>query len=394
MLAVRIAANADTSAWFWPLAVSSWQPAMSRSEGLRVMLFQLAGTHAGPVGVVSMVSELRRRDLLEPLLAILEKDDATHLLQLTCGGALSDRCPSQDLRPDTLVVEISSTAWRVLWQGCKRWGRVDVRAIWLATILLVEEKPARLLDPLLIHRARALVDFIAHPLGLSRPKSPAAEGSSPITGNEQADDSRQSALPAEVNFPGRVQVAESSDQIPNVDAPSSSHYFTADATQPKTRVIETPSVDSLEALSIKSSLQQVVEVATNAGLENKSPSPDHGNIAADADGEALADDEPASDSFAWETLQTPVLDSVSQSLNHGVDADVPDEALVIAGDHRDLAWPAGAPEGGRRDSPVPRSLFETSEAAAGDGARAQVKRSGQRRLNGLTSADSIFSWRS
>jgi hypothetical protein len=110
---------------------------------------------------------------------------------------------------------------------------------------MAEEKPARLLDALLVHRARALVDFVSRPLGLSPAKSPAAEGSSPITGNEQADDSRQSALPAEVNFPGRVQVAESSDQIPNVDAPSSSRYFTTDATEPKTRVIETPSLTRL-----------------------------------------------------------------------------------------------------------------------------------------------------
>ncbi|HEX3227818.1 MAG TPA: hypothetical protein VHQ95_02570 [Pyrinomonadaceae bacterium] len=373
MLAVRLAANADISAWFWPLAVNNWLPAMSRSEGLRVVLFQLAGTRAGPAGVVSLVSELRRRDLLEPLLAALEKNDAVHLLQLTCGATLSDRRPAQELPSEAVVTGISSTALTALLQACQRWGCADVRAIWLATILMAEEKPARLLDALLVHRARALVDFVSRPLGLSPAKSPAAEGSSPITGNEQADDSRQSALPAEVNFPGRVQVAESSDQIPNVDAPSSSRYFTTDATQPKTRVIETPSVDSLEALSIKSSSQEVVEVATNASLENKSPSPDHGNIAADADGEALANDEPATDSFARETLQTPVLDSVSQSLNHGVDADVPDEAPVILRDHQDLSWPADAPDGGRRDSPVPPSLFETSEATASDGPQAQVQ---------------------
>src|SRR5262249_23070608 len=42
MLAVRIAGNADASAWFWPLAVSSWHPTMSRSQGLRALLLQLA----------------------------------------------------------------------------------------------------------------------------------------------------------------------------------------------------------------------------------------------------------------------------------------------------------------------------------------------------------------
>ena len=374
MLAVRIAAKADISAWFWPLAVNNWQPAMSRSESLRVVLFQLAGTRAGPAGVVSLVSELRQRDLLEPLLAALEKNDAVHLLQLTCGATLSDRRPAQELPSEAVVTRISSTALTALLQACERWGCADVRAIWLAAILLAEEKPARLLDALLLHRARALVDFVSQPLGLSPAKSTAAEASSPITGNEQADDSRQSALPAEVNFPGRVQVAESGAQIPNVDAPWSSRYFTADATQSKTRVIETPSVDSLEALSIKSSLQEVVEVATNERLENKPLGPDHGNIAADADGEALAD-EPGTDSCAREILQSPVRDSVWQSLNHGVDADVPDEAPVIVRDHQDLAWPsAGAPDGGRRDSTVPPSLFETSASAARDGAQGQMKR--------------------
>jgi hypothetical protein len=122
MLAVRIAANADISAWFWPLAVNNWLPAMSRSEGLRVVLFQLAGTRAGPAGVVSLVSELRRRDLLEPLLAALEKNDAVHLLQLTCGATLSDRRPAQELPSEAVVTRISSTALTALLQACTALG--------------------------------------------------------------------------------------------------------------------------------------------------------------------------------------------------------------------------------------------------------------------------------
>src|SRR5262245_23141919 len=145
MLAVRIAGGADTSAWFWPLAVRNWLPTMSRSEGLHLLLFQLAATRAGSASVVTLITELRRRDLLEPLLAALEKDDATRLLHLMCGTAPSDSGPVDQLAGDAVVMEVSPGAQRALLDACHRWDGVDVRAIWLATILLVAEKPARLL---------------------------------------------------------------------------------------------------------------------------------------------------------------------------------------------------------------------------------------------------------
>jgi|GEM_PF-3524127 len=374
MLAVRLAANADTSAWFWPLAVSSWQPTMPRSEGLRVMLFQLSGTRAGLVSVVSLVSELRRRDLLQPLLAVLEKDDATHLLQLTCGGALSDHWPSQDLRPDTVAVEISSTARRVLWQACKRWGGVDVRAIWLATILLVEEKPARLLDPLLIQRARALVDFISDPPGRSKDKSSAAQVSSQIIGNEQADDSPQSRFATGVDSLAGDHVAESIDQTSHVHTPSSSHYF-RDTTQAPASLLDPIPVNSRAAVSMTPSSQKIVSAAANPGLENELFGPEDGSIAADVQGQALALNEPAVDSFARQSLKAPVLDSASRSSNQiRVDAGDPREASVIAKEHEDLLWPPRERDGVRNDPVVSTSLIETSAAGAAiEGPQAQVK---------------------
>ena len=365
MLAVRIAGNADTSAWFWPLAVSGWQPAMSRREGLRVTLFQLAGTRAGPASVVSLVSELRRRDLLEPLLALIEKDDATDLLQLTCGGALSNRSSSQSLRQDAVMMEISSIARKALSQACERWGGVDVRAIWLATMLLVEEKPARLLDPLLIHRARAWADLIFQPLRHSQAKSFAAEGS----GTEQEDDSAQSPPATEVNFPVLVQVAEGSDQLSNFETPSSSHYFTADTTQTKTTA-----VNPREAVSVTPSSQEKVKAAALAALENEHSDPEFESIASLANGKASTLNEPAVD-FSQKTLKAPALDCASGSpVQVRIDAGDPFEAPVIATEHQDLPqWPAGKQHGGRSDHVAPPSLTETKQAAAIDDAQAQVK---------------------
>lgn len=156
-LAVRIAANQETSSWFWPLAARGWRPAMSKREGLRALLFQVAQSRAGPAGVVALVGELHQLRLLEPLLANLETADASRLMQL-CGWA---EPAAGSASKSVLDIGISAAAQSLLTEWMKRWSSVDVRSTWLAAVFLVEQKPVRLLDQQLIQRAIRLIEVLS-----------------------------------------------------------------------------------------------------------------------------------------------------------------------------------------------------------------------------------------
>ena len=156
-LAVRIAADQETSQWFWPIAAKGWRVTMSKSEGLRTMLFQVVKSHAGPAGVVALVAELHRLRLLEPLLANLRSADASYLMQL-CGWAEPvARSISEPARENSYIPHAAKV---VLTEWVNRWSAADVRSIWLAAVFLVEQKPVRLLDPQLIQRSIDLIEIL------------------------------------------------------------------------------------------------------------------------------------------------------------------------------------------------------------------------------------------
>ncbi|HJZ81760.1 MAG TPA: hypothetical protein VKD91_15495, partial [Pyrinomonadaceae bacterium] len=309
MLAVRIAGNADASAWFWPLAVSSWHPTMSRSQGLRALLLQLAQTRAGPVSVIALVGELFRQDLLEPLLAGLEQSDATHLLQLTCGAAIPDRSRAPKMR-DEIVTEISSRGGRALRKAVQRWGGADERAIWLAAMLLAEDKPARLQDPWLVERAGGLLDLIS-----PRPAAPAVEtpGGGPFLVSEHdsaADVTGSTQLDSAVR-----RQAESVGATWSDDASSSRQSFTTETAQLQTSVPAPARADSRGA----SRPQKTFGASANANLKNKRP-------LQNATGTLSA---PVPDS-----LLPPFPDSTSSPANEvRFDADGPETAIRLR-DHQ------------------------------------------------------------
>jgi hypothetical protein len=216
-LAVRIAANQETSSWFWPLAAKGWRPTMSKREGLRALLFQVAESRAGPAGVVALVGELHQLRLLEPLLANLETTDSSRLMQL-CGWSepVAGSAP-QSVRD----IGISGAAQTVLTAWVKRWNPVDVRSIWLAAVFLVEQKPVRLLDQKLMQRAVSLVEVLSN-------KSSSAElfaTKAKLTSEKDISRStRRAESTASSDLDTRHGISERGEQVSNkVDASLHSH---------------------------------------------------------------------------------------------------------------------------------------------------------------------------
>ncbi|HEX8852825.1 MAG TPA: hypothetical protein VF754_05025, partial [Pyrinomonadaceae bacterium] len=153
---VRLARGADVSAWFWPLAVPVWRRTQPREEALRRLLYAATRARSGVVGAASLLGELRARGGVESLLSALRWTDGPQLLR-----ACDWRIPSQML-PDAFETdardeEESSPSFAgaslllARWAGA--WGTEDARTLWLSALLMVEAKPARLLDARLTARA-------------------------------------------------------------------------------------------------------------------------------------------------------------------------------------------------------------------------------------------------
>lgn len=156
-LAARIARGDDTSAWFWPLAVQGWQPRMSPAEAMRAVFFRVVA-EADVVGVARLVRDLRERDLIDRLLLTLKVDDAEQLMRMW-GWPAPTPLAESSVPQFALDREVCAGARHTLARWLSRWGSSDARSTWLAAILLIGEKPARLLDRQLLSRAVRLIEI-------------------------------------------------------------------------------------------------------------------------------------------------------------------------------------------------------------------------------------------
>ncbi len=159
-LALKLARRESTAAWFWPLAVSHWQPNLPQAEALRQLLWGVAQTPTGVVAVATLVRELQEHRVLKPLLSVLRSPDGAALLQL-CGWSQLNLPLSLVKLPSPASKKfVNSSITNALRQGIDLWGAEDTRSLWLAAVLLVAEKPGRVLEPRLIERSQQLIKRI------------------------------------------------------------------------------------------------------------------------------------------------------------------------------------------------------------------------------------------
>jgi hypothetical protein len=157
LLATRLARQASTDTWFWPLAIPAWRNDMGRDEALRAVLYGSAETRVGAAGAVALIGELHRRHVIEPLLSALRWADG-HQLMRVCGW----RAPSGPFAPSSPGVPGHDEAIAPIWvltlaRWAAQWGDTDARTLWLTAIALAVEKPARLLDDRLVRRAQRIL---------------------------------------------------------------------------------------------------------------------------------------------------------------------------------------------------------------------------------------------
>ncbi|MDJ0574111.1 MAG: hypothetical protein QNJ65_02945 [Xenococcaceae cyanobacterium MO_234.B1] len=156
-LALKLARGENTDAWFWPLAVPHWQPNLRKASAFRQLLWGVAQTPTGIVAVATLVRELQEYRVLGPLLSSLRSPDGAALLQLCGWSQLNLPLSLVKLPSPASKKVVSPTVTNALRQGIDLWGAEDTRSLWLAAVLLVAEKPARVLEPRLIERSQELI---------------------------------------------------------------------------------------------------------------------------------------------------------------------------------------------------------------------------------------------
>ncbi|WP_437723465.1 hypothetical protein [Sorangium sp. So ce861] len=158
LLARRVAAQQAASAWFWPLAVRGYAPALPASKALEIALARALETPAGAAAVVRMTAELDEA-ALDALCGALRPGTGEALL-LRCGWGVP---PAVARGLDRSVPAAPGEGPRLAppWPGVlrrwvARWGAADARAVWLAAVAACAGSPALAVDRRLAARGARL----------------------------------------------------------------------------------------------------------------------------------------------------------------------------------------------------------------------------------------------
>jgi hypothetical protein len=153
-LALQLAREGRADAWFWPLAVREWRPALSRDDAFRAIVAGVLRTRAGPGGLLRLVDELAERDALDPVLGMLRPEDGAELLR--AGGWTASEAATAGVAPHSRAAGVPRR-WRdVLERWVARWSVTDARSIWLCAMALATSHAARLADVRLASDARVV----------------------------------------------------------------------------------------------------------------------------------------------------------------------------------------------------------------------------------------------
>jgi hypothetical protein len=177
-LMLRIALGRSTHAWFWKLAVGNWRPEMPRSEALRSLLFAISRVAPGGLVLRHVFQVLFQAAALRPLLAALQPGDGEALM-MTLGWSASVVSVSHEARitVPAMVGKVPSPVAEFF----MAWGETDGRSLWLASALLVLERPALGQSPALAAHALSLVrgslDSASSAIPLTRDDRPLHDGS-------------------------------------------------------------------------------------------------------------------------------------------------------------------------------------------------------------------------
>lgn len=151
-LAERLACEQSVSAWFWPLAVPGFHPALPRDEALRLTLSAALRTSAGPAAAVRLVEGLHTRGRLNALLGALRWQEGPELVR-AFGGSLPDLPPVAEPSP---ILDVPAPLRATVSRWARSWGAGDARSLWLSAVALVMGQRGRLADPRLFERAARL----------------------------------------------------------------------------------------------------------------------------------------------------------------------------------------------------------------------------------------------
>lgn len=154
-LAKKLSRGEPTTAWFWPLAVPGWHPHFSTNEGLRHILYGMVQTKTGVGGLLVLIQLLREERGLERLFTVLGVQDGPALLQLCHWVA-----PMSVALTSSPPISVSGEWATILDCWLQTWGTHDSRSLWLSTIVLAMENPARLLEQGLTEQAYQIIQQI------------------------------------------------------------------------------------------------------------------------------------------------------------------------------------------------------------------------------------------
>lgn len=165
-LIVRLIQNQRTTEWFWRSLVPEWQPSQSNDVALKHLLQCILKTPNGVSTTVVLLRELHSQYSLKPLLSVLCEQDGSTLLSL-CGWTSSTYSTALNLSSWTTtdrsaaqpitIPEIQSRWKATLNHWITQWGTTDARSIWFTAMVLIEQKPARLLDAQLTQRVHSVL---------------------------------------------------------------------------------------------------------------------------------------------------------------------------------------------------------------------------------------------
>ena len=181
-LAVRLVRGPTPREWFWPLAVPDWRPGTERRAVLRRLLLAAARSPAEGHEAIALVATLAAHDVLDAALLSLELTDGPALLAALGITGLPGP-PEATARLDEVDDEVRRSLtpwWSPLQRWVRRWGPGDARSLWLASVALIAQRPARVLDPTFPARVATLVRVIAgHSIARAMPLRPSTPSPPP-----------------------------------------------------------------------------------------------------------------------------------------------------------------------------------------------------------------------